>query len=511
MKNLAALLITVLAFVLTSCGSSPPQISSLPNPPATGVSASPDHPNIVFVLTDDLAWPLVKYMPHVQALEKTGMTFTHYTVTDSLCCPSRASIFTGRFPHDTHVITNTPPNGGYAKFQQLHEDRSTFATSLFRAGYRNAFMGKYLNGYQPVASATPIQQVIHGPYVPPGWTRWVGVGPGGYSAYGYRIADGHRMRQYGHSPRDYINDFLLRRSAHYIQSASEHPDPFLLEVATFSPHKPWIPAPQDKGTFAGIRYPRTPAFNKLPFPTPRWMVGRKPVDARILANINRDWEAQVEVVQSVDRLVAGIVATLKQVGELQNTDIVFSSDNGYHLGEHTLVSGKQTAYDTDIRVPLIVSGPGIPAGSVNTDMAQNVDLRPTFEQLAGAPTPSDVEGRSLVPLLHGDQVPWRSYALIEHHRPRNLEHDPDHQGYAAGVPPSYVAIRSRTFLYVKYDTGDREYYDLVHDPYEMRDLGPSLSARKIAALDHIVARLKHCHSQGSCWRAGVPAAPSTSP
>src|SRR5438309_4478191 len=135
-----------------------------PCPPATPTS-SPTHPNIVFVLTDDLSTNLIRYMPHVLAMQRRGTTFTNYTVTDSLCCPSRASILSGRYPHNTGVFTNGAPDGGFATFYKRGEESSTFGVALQRAGYRTALMGKYLNGYQP---ASKLGGTL--PYVPPGWS-----------------------------------------------------------------------------------------------------------------------------------------------------------------------------------------------------------------------------------------------------------------------------------------------------------------------------------------------------
>jgi arylsulfatase A-like enzyme len=203
-------------------------------------------------------------------------------------------------------------------------------------------------------------------------------------------------------------------------------------------------------------------------------------------------------------MIANIEKTLTAVGQAQNTVFVFSSDNGYHMGEYTLGAGKQTAYDTDIRVPLIMAGPGIPAGTRNSDMAENIDLRPTFEQLAGATTPPGVDGHSLVPLLHGERVPWRTYALIEHAHPGYTVRDPDRQGRVGGDPPSYRAIRTKNFVYVRYATGDREYYNLVTDPYELHDLGPTLSPQRVTQLDAIMDGLGSCHGGDQCWQAGLP-------
>jgi len=139
----------------------------------TSSSAPVKRPNIVFVLTDDLSWDLVRFMPHVQAMQKDGVTFSRYYVTDSLCCPSRSSIFSGRFPHNTGVFTNMAPDGGFGVFNGRGEERSTWATSLQGAGYRTAMMGKYLNGYEPagLVKGKPL-------YIPPGWNEWDVAGNG---------------------------------------------------------------------------------------------------------------------------------------------------------------------------------------------------------------------------------------------------------------------------------------------------------------------------------------------
>src|SRR5437763_3335073 len=148
--------------------------------------SSAHRPNIVFVLTDDLAWNLVRYMPQVQRLRSRGVTFSQYFVTDSLCCPSRASIFTGRLPHDTGIFSNTPPDGGFVRFHTRGEEGATFATALQQAGYRTAMMGKYLNGYRPAA--------LQG-YVPPGWSAW-SVGGDAYAEFGYALNEDHRVAYY---------------------------------------------------------------------------------------------------------------------------------------------------------------------------------------------------------------------------------------------------------------------------------------------------------------------------
>src|SRR6476646_9632764 len=141
----------------------------------TAPHSGPARPNVRFILTDDLSWNLGQYMPHVKQMQREGLTFTNYFVTDSLCCPSRASIFTGRYPHNHGVLTNTPPTGGFAAFRRGAQSR-TFATVLRDHGYRTSLMGKYLNGYEAQTG-----------YVPPGWTNWQGTG-GGYKGFNYVLS-----------------------------------------------------------------------------------------------------------------------------------------------------------------------------------------------------------------------------------------------------------------------------------------------------------------------------------
>lgn len=507
-RRRAALAVLLCALIaLAACASAPytgPPPHPLPQPPLTAPGPSASHPNVVFVLTDDLSWNLIKFMPNVRALEQDGMTFTNYTVTDSLCCPSRASILTGKFPHDTHVLENSGPNGGMSAFYRRHDESSTFANSLFDHGYRTGFAGKYLNGYDPYILPTNRHDGPSGAYVPPGWSWWNGVGFGGYQEYNYAIASGHSVEQFRHSPSDYLTSVMQKRGLRFLQSNADAHTPFLLELATFAPHSPDTPAPQDVGTFKGLRAPRPPDFNRLPSPAPQWLAGRPPLDAAAQARLDHIFEKRVEAVQAVDRMVGALRSRLRIDGLAKKTVFVFSSDNGLHLGDYRLKAGKLTAFDTDVRVPLIIAGPGIRPGSTSSAVTENIDLRPTFEQLAGAPLSPTEDGHSLVPLLHGRKVPWRTVAGIEHNHPVPSPDDPDRQGPASGNPPSYDAIRAAKWIYIRYSTGDREYYDLAKDPYELHNLGPSLSPARVAALDTIVDRLTTCHGAAACWQASLP-------
>ena len=166
--------------------------------------------------------------------------------------------------------------------------------------------------------------------------------------------------------------------------------------------------------------------------------------------------------------------------------------------------GKMTAYDTDIHVPLIVTGPGVPAGRIVEEITENTDLCPTFTELGGAVAPAAVDGRSLVPLLHGQEVTeWRTAALVEHHGALRDRADPDMPALRSGNPPTYEAIRMRTSVYVEYADGEKEYHDRVADPDELRNTFSSLPNEEKTSLHAALDAIVNCHDAKSCWAAGL--------
>ncbi|HTA35908.1 MAG TPA: sulfatase [Solirubrobacteraceae bacterium] len=477
-------------------GTSAPGASGAAVPPGGSIGAAgraPARPNIVFVLTDDLSTNLVRYMPHVLRMERAGETFSNYFVTDSLCCPSRASILTGRFPHDTRVFDNSPPEGGYGTFSERGEQHETFAVALQAAGYRTALMGKYLNGYKPSAPG--------GSQVPPGWSEWDVAGDG-YPEYGYHMNSDGVVRAYGHRPSEYLTNVIARKGLAFIDRSAAARRPFLLELATFAPHSPYTPAPSDYGKFAGLRAPRSPAFNAYGANEPAWLRPFAPLGPRQTASIDRKFRMRAQAVQEVDRMIGSIERELAAKGLARNTYIVFSSDNGLHMGEHRLRPGKLTAFDTDIKVPLVVTGPGVPDRRTVSAMSENIDLCPSFEQLAGATVPPSVDGHSLVALLHGARARgWRKEILVEHHGRVQDRGDPDLPAQGSGNPPSYEAIRTRDSLYVEYATGEREFYDLASDPFELDNIAAQLAPARLRRLHRTLARIEACHGARACWRA----------
>ncbi|HEY1593195.1 MAG TPA: sulfatase [Solirubrobacteraceae bacterium] len=460
------------------------------------------HPNVVFILTDDLSMNLLRFMPHVQAMEHSGMTFQNYFVSDSLCCPSRSSIFTGEFPHNTHVFTNFGPGGGFRAFYSHGDQRHTFAQSLQHAGYVTGLMGKFLNGYLDlggVATDGSRARIVRPTYVPPGWSEW-DVAGWGYPEFNYRMNENGAIQDYGRSPDDYLTDVLTRRGVGFIDRAASERRPFFLELSTFAPHSPYTPAPRDASDFPGLKAPQPPSFDKLPTRAPKWLAGHPRLTNQQLARINRVYRLRAQDVQSVDRMIDRIQTALRDDGIARNTYLVFSSDNGLHTGEYRLMPGKLTAFDTDVHVPLVVVGPGVPAGAKSRAMVENVDLAETFSQIAGTSIAGD--GQSLVPLLHGQSArAWRDAVLIEHHGPKLSDLDPDFQQPASGSPSTYEAMRTPGFLYVEYRDGEREFYDLRRDPFELHNIAFELTRGQRRLLHRELGKLEQCHGSQACWGA----------
>jgi N-acetylglucosamine-6-sulfatase len=478
--RLAAL--TLLALTIAAASVAPDAVPSPRHQP---------RPNIVFVLTDDLSWDLVQYMPHVQQMQREGMTFTDYFVTDSLCCPSRSSIFSGQYPHNHGVLTNTPPTGGFSAFRRGAE-AETFATALRGLGYRTSLMGKYLNGYEAQAH-----------YVPPGWTNWQGTG-GGYKGFDYVLSANGHIARFGRNPRAYFTDVLRRHGKAFVSRVGRQGHPFLLEIATTAPHRPATPAPRDRHDFPGLQLPRDAAFDAVPRNAPAWLRGRNPLTQQQIDGMTEGYRKRAQSVQAVDELVGQIRRLLRERGLDRNTYVIFSSDNGYHMGQRRLLAGKMTSYDSDVRVPLIVVGPGVPAGSTTGALAENVDLAPTFMRLAGMSPPWWVDGHGLVSLLRGHVPPgWRDAVLIEHHHPETPNGDPDRQTGASGNPPSYEALRTKDELYVEYVDGEREWYDMRADPNQLDNRYDELPADYKEGLHDRLVALEACRGAG-CRRASTP-------
>jgi N-acetylglucosamine-6-sulfatase len=444
-------------------------------------------PNIVFILADDLSTNLLAYMPNVQAMQREGTTFSNYFVTDSLCCPSRSSIFTGKFPHNTGVFTNQGPEGGYEVFNERGNESQTFAVALQRAGYKTAMLGKYLNGYRPARNG-----------VPKGWNEW-DVAGNGYPEFNYNLNQNGRIVHYASDPQYYLTDVVAALGEAFMRKSA--PAPFLIEIATFAPHGPYIPAPRDVDKFPGLSAPRSAAFGVRPdADAPAWLKAIFPLRPMDIQTIDRAFLMRAQSVQAIDKMIGEIRALLATLGD--DNYVVFSSDNGLHMGEYSLRPGKMTPFDIDIRVPLIVVGPGVAKGQVVNAIVENVDLCATFTELGQAPTPASADGHSFVPLLRGSTVTdWRDFALIEHHHPMANADDPDAPVPHGGNPPTYAALRTMDSMYVEYEGDVAAYYDLTRDPLELKNVAAKLPAEKRNLLHDALRANQECQGAQACWAA----------
>ena len=412
---------------------------------ATAASAA--RPNIVIVLTDDQRADGADRMPVVQdRLAAHGVTFSNAFVTNSLCCPSRTTLLTGRYSHATGVWSNTMPFGAWRAFRQLGAERQTIAVALRAAGYRTSLIGKYLNGY---GAATNVNG-YGGATIPPGWNEWRSFVFGqGY--YGYTLNLNGALLKYGEAPEDYSTDVLAGFATDFIRRSATSSRPFFLLFAPAAPHEPAIPAPRHADVDLGLPPFAPPSLNEDLADKPEYMRLRaKPPGAQTFRT------NQYRTLLAVDEAVGLILDELEATDTLRNTIVVFMSDNGVEWGEHGFgAAQKSVPHEGSIRVPFIVRYDRLVA-EARTDerLVTNLDVAPTLASLAGIRFPSD--GANLVPLLRDSATTgWRKRFLVEH------------LGQVPSGVPSYCGIRSRRFLYTLYATGEQELYDLAFDPYEL--------------------------------------------
>ena len=436
------------ALLLASAALAVLFISAIYSWAPTGAQTTAGQPNFVFILTDDMRKDDLKYMPKtLDLIGSQGMTFENAFVSNSLCCPSRATIMRGQYAHNTGVWGNSDrPDSGWQGYKNHGNEKDNIATRLHNAGYRTGLFGKYFNTYD--LSAVPL-----------GWDDWFATQSGG-GVFNFYVNDNGTKKYFPKSNSNYVTDVLSRETQAFIGDSVGAGKPFFAYVAPKPPHEPATPAPRHVNTFNGVKAPRLPSFNESD-------VRDKPPSIRSLSLLSSTQIAQidtlhkkrVESLQSVDELVEAVVGKLQNERVLDNTYVVFTSDNGFHHGEHRIKSGKEKPYEESIRMPLLVRGLVVQAGSTTNELTLNTDFMPTFLELGGIAIPSYVDGTSLVPLLNGtvndnDTVTddWRTAILLE-------------------LRKTIFGIRTNDGRkYIEYRDGFKEYYDLNADPNELRNL-----------------------------------------
>jgi N-acetylglucosamine-6-sulfatase len=422
------------------------------------VAQGSQRPNVLVLMTDDQTAESVAAMPNVQRLLMAqGTTFDRSFVTFSLCCPSRATYLTGQYTHNHGVFGLAPPLGGYKKM-----DSSNYLPLWMReAGYLTGHLGKFLNGYG-TDNLDPRE-------VPPSFDDWHGsIDPSTYEFYNFTLNDNGRLNQYGveGAPHVYQTDLYADRASQLVERYAAATQPFYLTVAFLAPHaggprevddtpvlrSPAV-APRHKDAFASTPLPQPPNFNEAdvsdkPSPVRR----RQPLPPDRIAEIQELYQQRLESLLAVDEAIERIMVTLERTGELGHTHVILTSDNGFLHGEHRIGFGKVFPYEPSIRVPLIMRGPGVPAGARRRQLVTNVDLSPTILDIANGRPGKSQDGRSLFPLLRDQGLEWGRDVLLY------------------GRSPRFNAIRTYRYIYVRYWNGESELYDLLHDPYELQNL-----------------------------------------
>ncbi len=432
---------------------------------AQAASRAQTRPNIVFILIDDMRFDAMGLLghpfletPHLDALARNGVLLENAFVTTSLCSPSRASILTGMYAHTHGVLDNATA---------LPDDAPLFPVALQQAGYDTAFIGKWHMGGGSDAPQ-------------PGFNRWVSFrGQGVYLNPTFNV-DGVQTKHEGHNAdllTDYAEEFLKR----------PREKPFFLYLSHKAVHAEFRPADRHKGCYADKKYlyPDSMADTEENYRgKPEWVRRQRHswhgVDGMYNNSTDFDTFARdyAETMRSVDDSVGRVVETLRALGQLENTFILFTSDNGFLFGEHGLID-KRTMYEASIRVPMIAHGPGLFTGGRRLpQLALNIDIAPTILDAAGIPIPASMQGRSFRPLLRGDTIAWREDFLYEYFWERSFPQT-----------PTVLGVRGDRYKFMVYHgIWDRyELYDLQEDPGERNNLlGPYLQRHEGGTLESLI-------------------------
>jgi len=429
-------------------------------------------PNILFVMTDDQPKNTMMAMPEVRTrVRDMGMSLSNAYVSESVCCPSRASILRGQYPHNTGIERNGPPNGGVQDFRASGKEGDTVATWLRRGGYATGLVGKYMNGYD--AS-----------YTPPGWAYWYAKADA--SAPGDPARENNTVIDYAGDDGNW-GDRLDTKAMGFLARRTDDPSdkPFALYFWSGQPHLQASDyADRYADMYSKATLPPKPSIDEADVSDkPQWVQNLPPIDDANKQQITEWRRNQLRSVRQVDDTVGKMLDLLQQRGELANTYVVFTTDNSTHMGEHRWFSwhgAKNTPYEEAANVPMFVRGPGIPTGAKSDSLVLNNDLAPTFDRIAGLAPPSYTDGRNLLPVWKGRETFSRT-AILNERRVKD------------GNPVSlYQSVITKTQTYAEYTTGEKELYDRTTDPYELQnsydpDAPPADLEARLRALEGCVA------------------------
>ena len=429
--------------------------------PAAAALTHTDPPNVLLIMADDMRYDDLEYMPRVQSLlVEKGTTFSRFFSTFPLCCPARASILTGQYAHNHGVMSNVAPYGGFAEFR----DESTVATWVTPT-HTTGWVGKYLNQYGTGGNDAS--------YVPPGWDFWRASAVGTYNYRNIELSiDGRTTQAF---PGEHSTKVIGAESLDFLSTHGGQP--FFLVSSFIAPHVGAPREPDDplhlktpfvgkkyRNTYEGPALPEDPSFNEADISDKRPSVRSKPaLTEQQIAQIKESFAQRRESLRLVDNQVARLVANLRDQRQLDNTYVIFLSDNGYLHGEHRIYAGKGLPYHPASHVPLVIRGPAVPAGQTVDGMAALHDLAPTIlemTQTEGAQGSHPFDGRSLVPMLSDPSYGDDRTLVLE-------------ASDNTGANTFYGIIRGDGWKYVEFTTdglNEVEMYNLYADPYEERNL-----------------------------------------
>ncbi|MDQ4147216.1 MAG: sulfatase, partial [Pseudomonadota bacterium] len=442
------------------------------------LAAQATRPNIVVIMTDDQRLDDLRVLTKTRRLiGDQGTTFRNFYCSFPLCAPSRATFLTGQYAHNHGVLGNQLPDGGYSKLNH----NNTLAVWLQDAGYFTSHIGKYLNRYSRTTE------------FPPGWSHWQAIAGAPNRMYNYVINDNGRLKTYGESAEDYQTDVIADRAVDIITEALSS-QPFFLSIATAAVHHQGEggvqpprnpePAPRDMDAFLNEPLPKPPSFNESDVSDKPSFIRKLPLlNASDTQRITKVYQDELASLLAVDDLVERIVSKLSAEGILDNTVLIFTSDNGFFHGEHRLGirPAKLLAYEEASQVPLLIRGPSFPQGVVRKQFVSNIDLAPTIVDLADASPGRAMDGRSLLPFAKNPRLATARNLLIEaqsdtlpgvQNASTPLRRNFFELEVAQAEKYEYKAVRNRSFLYVEHSTGDRELYDMRpgtanYDPYQL--------------------------------------------
>ena len=385
-----------------------------------------ERPNFLIIVTDDQRFDTMEYMPNTQQLIfDQGVTFSHGYITTPFCCPSRASILTGLYAHDHYVFNNNDKLWLPTVVDDLHKN-----------GYYTGLVGKYLNSWDGS--------------VRPEFDYWVSFFGGTVPSYNDPELNvngdwGTRTGYMTYLFEDYVKE--------YLDKATNQRKPFFLLFAPNAPHAPYTPLKEDKGLLTDLAPFRPPSYNEADISDKPSAIADKPLineeDATAIDNTRR---RQLLTLISLDRSIGAIMEKLKETGELDNTVVIFLSDNGKHWGEHRMDT-KSTAYEEAVKVPFAMRYPAlIPTPYVEDKLVANIDIAPTIYELSETKMPEVIDGLSLVNLLTGNGD-WRTSLLLEAWPDRG----------------PWVSMHTEQYVYIETENDISEFYDLTVDPYEMEN------------------------------------------